>query len=79
MLDFDLTQMVTDEERQRLRRCLAELDYDEQLRIRLPAADSTAADRLIRWLTSSGYAYQPSCSASDEHYLLVQRWHAAQK
>jgi hypothetical protein len=73
---FKMGPNLSDEDLRKLKRRLAELAQDEQLRVQLDSKDSLQRSNLIRMLASNGYIFQPEGSPEDDdQYLVVRRLH----
>lgn len=71
---FDMSCCSSEADMQGLRRRLAELALDENVRIKIDALDSPLTDSLIKLLTSNGYTYQPyNENHGQEQYLVARR------
>ncbi len=73
---FKLNPELSDEDLRKLKRRLAELAQDEQLRVQLDSKDSLQRANLTKMLTNNGYTYQPEGGTEDDdQYLVVRRLH----
>lgn len=73
---LDMGAQISESDLRRLRQRLAELAQDEQLRIRVEAADAHQTGAITSLLEEQGYTYQPHGShTGHDYYLLVRRLH----